>query len=92
MASGTSNGFGIEVGIHQGSVSRRLLFILLKEEATNESRVGDPWELLYADELVRLGCGGFVQGMVMAVNWRGLKVNWKKTKLLVTGGEAGEAV
>ena len=46
----------------------------------------------YADELVRLGCGGFVQGMVMAVNWRGLKVNWKKTKLLVTGGEAGEAV
>ena len=28
---------------------RPLLFIVVMEEATNECRVGNPWELLYAD-------------------------------------------
>ena len=44
--------FGIEVGVHQGSVLSPLLLIVVMEEATNECRIGDPWELLYADDLV----------------------------------------
>ena len=48
----TSVDFGIELGVHQGSVLSPLLFIVVMEEATNECRVGDPWELLYADDLV----------------------------------------
>ena len=44
--------FGIELGVHQGSVLSPLLFIVVMEEATKECRVGDPWELLYADDLI----------------------------------------
>ena len=44
--------FGIDVGVHQGSVFIHLLFIVVMEEATKECRVGYPWELLYADNLV----------------------------------------
>ena len=51
-AGETSVDFGIEVGVHEGSVLSRLLFIVVMEEATKECRVGDPWELLYADDLV----------------------------------------
>ena len=55
VAGETSVDFGIEVGVHQGSVLSRLLFIVVMEEATKECRVGDPWELLYADDLVLTG-------------------------------------
>ena len=51
-AGETSVDFGIEVGVHRGSVLSPLLFIVVMEEATKECRVGDPWELLYADDLV----------------------------------------
>ena len=44
--------FGIEVGGHQGSLLSPLLFIVVMEEARKECRVFDPWELLYADDLV----------------------------------------
>ena len=44
--------YGIEVGVHQGSVLSPLLFIVVMEEATKECRVGNPCKLLYADDLV----------------------------------------
>ena len=40
------------MGVHQGSVLSSLLFIVVMEEATKECRVGYPWELIYADDLV----------------------------------------
>ena len=52
VAGETSVDFGIEVGVHQGSVLSPLLFIVVMGEATKECRVGDPWELLYANDLV----------------------------------------
>ena len=52
VAGETSMGFGIELGVHQGSVLSPLLFTVVMKEATKECRVGDPWELLYADDLV----------------------------------------
>jgi hypothetical protein len=52
VADGTSEGFEIGVWVHQGSVLSPLLFIVVMEEATKECRRGDPWELLYADDLV----------------------------------------
>ena len=42
MAGETSVDFGIEVGVHQGSVLSPLLFIVVMEETTKECRVGDP--------------------------------------------------
>ena len=52
VAGETSVDFGIEVGVHQGSVLSPMFFIVLMEEATEECRVGNPLELLYADDIV----------------------------------------
>ncbi len=32
--------------MHQGSPLSPLLFVVVREEATKECRIGDPWELL----------------------------------------------
>ena len=47
--AGISEEFEIKVGVHQGSaaLSPLLLFVIVMEEATKESRKGGPWELLY---------------------------------------------
>lgn len=44
VAGGTSEDFEIDVGVHQESTLSPLQFIAVME--------GDPWELLYADDLV----------------------------------------
>ena len=44
--------FPVKVGVHQGSVLSPLLFIIVLEALSQEFRVGLPWELLYADDLV----------------------------------------
>jgi hypothetical protein len=51
VAGKTSEYFNIEVDVHQGSTLSPLLFILVMEEATNYCSWGDPWDLLYADDL-----------------------------------------
>ena len=59
-----------------------------------ECRVGDPWELLYGDDLV-LTAESREGVEALFGEWRGaferseLTVNLEKTKLLVTGGERG---
>ena len=89
-AGAVSEEFDIQVGVHQGSALSPLLFILVMEEATRECRKGDPWELLYADDLV-LTADSKREVIDMFNNWRGalerrgLKVNISKTKLMVTG-------
>lgn len=47
---GDSNGFGLKVGVHQGSVLSPLLFITVMEALSSEFRVGFGWELFYADD------------------------------------------
>ena len=42
----------MRVGVHQGSVLSPLLFIIVLEALSREFRAGDPWEDLYADDLV----------------------------------------
>ena len=90
-AGETSVDFGFQVGVHQGSVLSPLLFIVVMEEAPKECRVGDPWELLYADDLVLTaesheGVEALFGEWRVAFERSGLKVNLEKTKLLVTGG------
>ena len=46
--------FGVNAGVHQGSVLSSSLFILVLEALSRELRAGVPWELLYADDLVFL--------------------------------------
>ena len=97
VAGGTSEDFEIGVGVHQGSALSPLLFIVVMEEATREGRQGDPWELLYADDLV-LTAESMGEVEAKFRDWkqkmerRGLKVNIGKTKLMVTGRENMERV
>ena len=90
FAGGLSEEFPIRVGVHQGSALSPLLFKLVMEEATKSIRRGDPWELLYADDLV-LTAESRQEMEEMLITWsnamelRGLKINIAKTKLLVSG-------
>ena len=47
---GYSEEFGVRVGVHQDSVLKPLLFIIVLEALSREFRTGCPWELLYADD------------------------------------------
>ena len=49
-----NEGFGVKVGVHQGSVLSPLLFITVLEALFRGFRGGLPMELLYADDLVLL--------------------------------------
>ena len=42
----------VNVGMHQGSALCPLLFMIVMEALSREFRIGLPWELLYADDLV----------------------------------------
>ena len=42
----------MNVGLHQGSVSGPLLFVIVMEMISRELRAGLPLELLYADDLI----------------------------------------
>ena len=47
-----SDEFSIKIGAHQGAVLSPLLFMIVMEALSKEFRVGCPWELLYAGDLV----------------------------------------
>ena len=47
-----SDEFEVKVGVRQGSVLSPLLFVIVMEALSQEYRLGCPWELLYADDLV----------------------------------------
>ena len=49
---GNSSGSQVKAGMHQGSQLSPLLFVIVMEAISREFRVGLPWELLYADDLV----------------------------------------
>ena len=52
--SSFSEEFEVKVVVHQGSKLSHLLFIIVLEALSCEFRVGCPWEMLYADDLVIL--------------------------------------
>jgi len=90
VAGVLSDEFPINVGVHQGSALSPLLFIAILDEVSKECRIGDPWELLYADDLVLTAetkerVVGMFGEWKEAMLRRGLKVNIDKTKLLVSG-------
>ena len=51
-SAGDSNEFDVKVGLHQGSVLSPVLFTIVMDVISRKARVGLPWELLYADNLV----------------------------------------
>ena len=86
FAGSLSEKFPIRVGVHQGSALRPLLFKIVMEEATKKVQIGDPCELLYADDLVlsadsKEGVTKMFKDWSSAVELRGMKVNIGKNKL-----------
>ena len=87
-----SEEFGAPVGVHQDSVLRLLLFIIVLEALSREFRTGCPWELLYADDLmISAGLMSIEELLVKLKTWKseiktiGLEVNMGKTKIMVSG-------
>ena len=85
-----SEEFGVGVGVHQGSVLSPLLFIIVLEALSREFRTGVPWELLFADDLVVIAdsmedCITKLKAWKSGMESKGLRVNMKKTKIMVSG-------
>ena len=84
-----SKEFEIGVVVHQGSVLSPLFFILVLEALSREFRTGVPWELLYADDLAVIAdtleeCITELNAWKNGMENRGLRVNMKKTKLMIS--------
>ncbi|HXJ94687.1 MAG TPA: reverse transcriptase domain-containing protein [Terriglobia bacterium] len=92
LGGGESKAFAVKVGVHQGSVLSPLLFTIVLEALSRTFRVGLPWELLYADDLV-LMAESEEKLMDKLRRWRhgfeekGLKVNVGKTKVMRCSAE-----
>ena len=90
VGDGYSEEFGVGVGVHQGSVLSPLLFIIVLEALTREFRIGCPWELLYADDLM-ISAGSKEELLVKVKTWKtemekkGLRVNMGNTKIMESG-------
>ena len=85
-----SEEFDVSVGVHQGSVLSPLLFIIVLEALSREFRTGVPWELLYADDLVIIAdsleeCIARLRMWKSGMEEKGLRVNMKKTKVMISG-------
>ena len=92
-----SGGFGVKVGVHQGSVLSPLLFIIVMEALSKTFREGLPMELLYADDLVLMADSEELL-MEKLRKWKngmedkGLRVNMGKTKVMRCRVDTGKVV
>ena len=88
VGSAYSEEFEVKVGVHQGSVLSPLLFAIVVDVITENARRGVVNELLYADDLVIMS-KDMEDLKERFWNWKdaleskGLKVNTRKTKLMV---------
>ena len=79
-----SDELNIKVGVHQGAALSSLLFTIVMEALSRESRVGCPCKLLYADDLV-LMAEDLKEKLTIwkdNIEAKGLRVNVIKTKLV----------
>ena len=90
VGSEYSEEFEVGVGVHQGSVLSPLLFIIVLEALSMEFRVGVPWELFFADDLVIIAtsleeCVARVEAWKEGMESKGLHMNMTKTKIMASG-------
>ena len=97
-AIGTTEGFKVKVGLHQGSALTPFLFAVIMDRLTDEVRREPLWTMLFADDIVickesreeveqRLECWRF------ALERRGMKVSRSKTEYLcINGGNDDKTV
>ena len=80
----------VGVGVHQGSVLSPLIFIIVLEALSRDFRVGVPWELFFADDLVIIATSleeyvERVKAWKEGLESKGLQVNMTKTKFMASG-------
>ena len=90
VGSGLSEEFGVRVGVHQGSVISPLIFAIVVDAVTEQTRKGLLNEILYADDLVLISenledLRERFQRWRGALESKGMKVNIRKTKMMVSG-------
>ena len=54
VGSGTSDEFGVRVGVHQGFVLSPLIFAIVVDVVTEHAREGMLNEIFYTDDLVKV--------------------------------------
>ena len=76
--------------MHESSGLTPLLFMIVMEAISRESRVALPWELLYADDLAVIA--ETEEELIKRLNERkdnvkskGMRVNMNKTKVMISG-------
>ena len=93
VGSGTSDEFGVRVGVHQESVLSPLIFAIVVDVVVEHARKGLLNEILYADDLVLMSeslenLRERFQRWRRALEGKGLKVNVGKTKMMMSGTES----
>ena len=96
VGSGLSEEFRVRVGVHQGSVISPLIFGVVVDAVTEYARKRLLNEILYACDLVLMSenledLRERFQRWRGALDSKGMKVNIRKTKMMVSGAE-GEIV
>ena len=92
VRSAYSEQFKVKVGVHQGSVLWPLLFAIVVDVNTENARTAVVNELLYADDLVIMSedtkdLKERLWNWKDALESKGLKVNTRKTKMMVSRSE-----
>ena len=92
VGSAYSKEFEVKVGVHEGSVLSQLLLTVVVDAITKNVRRGMVNELLYADDLVLMSATTEdlkekFWNCKDALESKGLKVNTRKTKMMVSGLE-----
>ena len=89
--------FGVNVGVHQGSVLSPFLFAIVMDAVCGDVMEGLLYEILYADDLV-LMADSMEELQIKFDRWKnaieskGMKVNMGKTKVMVSGTEGEKEV
>ncbi|XP_047486843.1 uncharacterized protein LOC125037661 [Penaeus chinensis] len=85
-AVGTTDGFKVEVGLHQGSAPSPFLFDVIVDKLTGGLREGAPWYMMFVDDIVLCSEGREVdkdlERWILALERCGMKVSRRKAKYL----------
>ena len=92
VGSGLSEEFEVRVGVHQGFVISPLIFAIAVNAVTEQARKGLLNEILYANDLMLMSeilddLRDRFQRWRGALESKGMKVNIRKTKMMVSGAE-----